>query len=405
MTDSKKEVSLPQGAPSPYIHPGAPQHAVDQAAVFEAAKNARRIANSPPKTDTPVAGGRPPPIPHLAGSPQHGGMTMAQHAMSERRVAPEAALAPQSVGFVQPAERSVGPNQVPSSPAQMGILPTDELPKEATEDPAFIKGTGSMFAASQPNLAMKYGVIRKGKHVAPQAIGQRTQPSKLSAESIRDLEELQRLERNQGGVVPEPPSSEMGMAAGSVGVPPANKVLSEEDKSEIKEAVKSLDEFDFDRWRQSMMRDVINNEGQKSLIESRLTEMDVGDLVTQGYIIQRVPIIPGKFIVDFKTCDGEADLAIKRIIMEDSASVDVSDRYFLDKFGLMSLAAVIHKINDRPFGDFVNEHGDFDDDKFRAKFRKVVKLPMPMLASLGANALWFDVRVRKLFVAEKLGNG
>ena len=150
---------------------------------------------------------------------------------------------------------------------------------------------------------------------------------------------------------------------------------------------------------------MLNNSEQRDIIEGRLTEMDVGDLLTQGYITQKVTIIPGKFEIEFKALEGETDLALKRLIMEDSASVDVSDRYFLDKFGLMSLAAVLHKVNDKAFGDYMDEHGNFDDDKFRAKFKRVLKLPMPMLASLGANAMWFDVRVRKLFVAEKLGNG
>ena len=42
---------------------------------------------------------------------------------------------------------------------------------------------------------------------------------------------------------------------------------------------------------------------------------------------------------------------------------------------------------------------------FLKKFNMVLRLPLHMLASIGVNTLWFDVRVRKLFVAEKLGNG
>jgi len=258
---------------------------------------------------------------------------------------------------------------------------------------------------------MKYGVIRRGQRITAQQLlggtaqpgqsGQR--PAKLSDKTVQDLNELAALQKRQeNSVAPQDASpSEMGTAAGNVGTP----VFTDEDRKDIEKAVQNLDEFDFDRWRQSMMKDVLNNEDQKKIIEARLKPMDIGDLVTQGYVIQRVDIVPGKFWVDFKMLDGETDLALKRLIMEDSQSVEVSDRYFLDKFGLMSIAAVLHKVNDKPYEDFMDGNGDFDDDKFKKKFRKVLKLPMPMLASLGANALWFDIRVRKLFVAVNLGNG
>ena len=305
----------------------------------------------------------------------------------------------------------MGANQAPPSPAQLGILPVDELPAEAAQDPNFIQGQGCMFAANQPQMAMKYGVIRRGQRITAQQLlggtaqpgqsGQR--PAKLSDKTVQDLNELAALQKRQeNSVAPQDASpSEMGTAAGNVGTP----VFTDEDRKDIEKAVQNLDEFDFDRWRQSMMKDVLNNEDQKKIIEARLKPMDIGDLVTQGYVIQRVDIVPGKFWVDFKMLDGETDLALKRLIMEDSQSVEVSDRYFLDKFGLMSIAAVLHKVNDKPYEDFMDGNGDFDDDKFKKKFRKVLKLPMPMLASLGANALWFDIRVRKLFVAVNLGNG
>lgn len=401
----KAEVALPQGSPPrPFVHPGAPQHAVDHAAVYEAAKRQRQHRHAVPKTTSPVAGGPPPPIPNLAGAPQRAGMTMAQHAAAERGV--PAPVMPASSGFVEPAA-TLGPNQVPLSPAQLGLLPTDELPPAAKEDPAFITGTGSMFASNQPNLALKYGILRKGRHILPQQLMGQKEQRTLRPETVRDIEELNALQRRQEtDAVPETEeSTEMGRAAGEVGVPPPGRVLSVEDRKDIQDTLRGMDEFDFDKWRQSMMKDLLNNEEQKKIVEARLKPMDVGDLITQGYIVQRVEIVPGKFWVDFKTLDGETDLALKRLIMDDSKSVEVSDRYYLDKFGLMSVAAVIHKINDRPFDDIVDEKGNFDDNRFRNKFNRVLRLPIAMLASVGVNAFWFDIRVRKLFVASEVGNG
>lgn len=432
--DPKRGVTTFDTPAQPFVHPGVPQQAVNQAAVFSAAqqeaqRKAKQRANALPKADAPRAGGEGPPIPHLAGGNTGPGVTMAQAAASERgprQVQPAGlpgrlpgpgehlAGPPEAhTGFVQPAgagQAVFGANQAPPSPAQLGLRPTDELPAEATNDPNFRQGTGSMFAVSQPELAMRYGIVRGGQHITPQQLQNpvdAAQPRTLSPKSVQDLEELQRLqERQQQDAVavtggPGSGPTEMGAAAGGVGTPQ----LTDEDREDIKQSLDSLDEFDFDAYRQSLMKDVLNNNEQRTIIEARLEEMDVGDLITQGYLIQKVPIIPDKFWVEFKVLEGETDLALKRIIMEDSLSVDVSDRYYLDKFGLMSLAAVIHKVNDKPYSGYMDAEGNFDDALFREKFKRVLKLPMPMLASLGANAMWFDVRVRKLFVAEKLGNG
>jgi hypothetical protein len=53
----------------------------------------------------------------------------------------------------------------------------------------------------------------------------------------------------------------------------------------------------------------------------------------------------------------------------------------------------------------MDNSGHFDDDRFWDKFNKVSKLGIHILASIGTNAYWFDIRVRKMLVAESLGNG
>jgi hypothetical protein len=226
---------------------------------------------------------------------------------------------------------------------------------------------------------------------------------------VKDLETLQQLEAAQRDETPvEEQPSELGAAAGKVGNLPGDtseKPLSPKERAELQKAVDGMDEFEFDSFRQSMMKDLLNNPGQRKLIEERLQPMDVGDLITQGFVLQKVPIIPGKFEVTFRSVDGETDLAIKRLIMEDSKSLEVSERYYLDKFSLMSMAALLYAINKKVFPDHLNAQGEFDDKLFRAKFRVVVKQPFHMLASIGVNAMWFEERVRKLFVMEKVGNG
>jgi hypothetical protein len=400
-------VALPDGAPKrPYIHPAAPTGHLTPAQTYGQQMRERQGRRAAvPKTTTPVAGGPAPQIPRLDGGPARGGMTMSQHAQAVQDHAERVAAVKEAAtaGFVEP------PNFV-AAPESLALQPMDILPQEAQNDPEFITGQGSMFAGNQPRMAMKYGVVRDGNHIPPQELvnpGQR-QPG-LSEGTLRDIEQLRELEEKQSGVpAPRPETTELGAAAGTVGNVPGDEStepLSDEEREQLTKAVQTMDEFEFDTWRQTMMRDILNNPEQQQILEARLEPLDIGDLITANYVTQRVPVIPGKFELVFKSTDGETDLAIKRIIMEDSRSLEVSDRYYLDKFSLMSMAALLHGVNNKTFKDHRNTQGDFDDGQFREKFQMVMRLPTHMLASIGVHAMWFEHRVRKLFAMEQVGNG
>ena len=70
----------------------------------------------------------------------------------------------------------------------------------------------------------------------------------------------------------------------------------------------------------------------------------------------------------------------------------------------MGITCALRAVNRLPLPDHRDEKG-FNDEKFWKKFAKILRFPLPMIASLGANYFWFDVRVRKLFVAERVKNG
>jgi hypothetical protein len=389
--------SLPSGEPPrPYIDPRVPKGSLTPADAYRAAAEGRRKLPKVGQREMAVAGGPAPRIPHLDSQPAQEGLTMQQHALrAEQQARTQAGIAREG-GFVEPPS--------PAGPPPLNLMPADILPSTAQQDPDFIQGHGSMLAVNQPHLAAKYGVIRNGRPLAPQQlIGETPGKPKLSPETLRDIETLRNLEEQQRNQAEQPKveTAELGEAAGKVG----NKPLSEEEEEKLKKALNDMDEFELDSWKDSMRRNPLNNPGQKEIIEARLQPLDLGDLVVNGYIIQNVPIIPGKFEVQFRTAEGDTDLALKRLIMEDSKSLEVSERYYLDKFSLMSMAAFLHGINKKVYPDYHDKNGDFDDDKFRAKFRMVIRLPLPMLASIGIHATWFEERVRQLFVMEKLGNG
>jgi len=386
-------------------------------AAYRAGIQARRAAAGPAKYTTPVAGGPTPAIPRLDQQP-YAGVTMAQQAEMSRQGELQKAASDRVFDQARSQQRQgivERPQGAPVSPqSNMGILPGDTLPEQARSDPAFIEGHGSMFAAAQPNLASKYGVVRRGQLIPPQALRQ-GQASQLRPETLKDLETLRELQQHSkvGALLDNDAEAEKAVddsaasaagRAGNVVGDNSTSPVTDEDKERVSKTLASMDEFDFDTFRQMMMKDIINNPKQKGVIEAKLTPLSIDDLIMHNRAVQKVPIVPG-FTPEFQSLTAEEDLALKRLVMQESKTVEVTDRYLLDKLAIMSIAVGLKNINGKPLGDHLDTEGNFDDTKFWVKFNRIMKLPLQMIASIGVNIFWFEQRVRKLFVAEKVGNG
>lgn len=397
----------------PWVAPG-----VHPAAAAYAASVAQRLQppSSPEKYTTPRAGGPSPPIPPL-DAPASGGLTMADQANLQRLAGQAAPPGSLFQGAPLPGQASPG-GPGPAAPLPFGgsagagpppgLLPGDVLPDEARQDPRFQEGPGCMYATAQPALAYQYGVLRGKQRVAPQQLG-RANPG-LRAETVAGLEALAAAQKQQAGQDAKVEADAAGDVAGAAGrfgqAPESDPSARAPSASSVQEAVKKLDDFDFHTLRDMMMKDLLNNDEQRGIIEGRLEPLDLGDIIVQGYVTQRVPIVPGKFEPEFQSMRADEDLAIKRLIMTESKGLQVSDQYLLDKFSLMGIAIGLRSINGNPLPDHCDPvTGEFDDKLFWTKFNRVARLPFHLLSSLGVNYFWFDVRVRKLFVAERLGNG
>jgi len=293
------------------------------------------------------------------------------------------------------------PQQQGMSRPPSGILPSDILPEAARSDPEYKDGMGATYASSQPNLAYKYGVLRNGEHVPPQALN-KAKPG-LSQQTIEGLQAVQAAQAAASGQ-PRPAMTGRRPINTRAPLPPPEEEVVDA-QTAVEEAKKKLDSLDFSTLSNMMRKDLLNNDDQRKIIEARCTPMDVSDILVHGYVVQRVPVLPGKFEPSFQSLQANEDLAIKRLIMKESKGIEVSDQYLLDKFSLMTCVLSLYAIN----GDLIPDHrdakGEFDDTKFWEKFNFLARYPLNMIGSLGVNSFWFDMRVRKLFVAENLGNG
>jgi hypothetical protein len=353
------------------------------------AESARSRRAGPPKYTEPVNGGPSLPMPLLSGDPQ-GGATMAQQAALERGEQPRPQV---RGGIVDTLPPDLGRGLLGGG----GLLMSDLLPEEARRDPAFKEGVGAMYAQNQPELAKRYGVMRHGTKLAPQMVfggpqGPGGQKGKLSPQTVQALDALNAANQAVSSAPPDtaPAPKE------------TSKPLTEEEQKEV---LSELDNFDFSKFRTILKKDVLNNDAQRTTVEGRLKPLDIVDLIVKGRVTQTVEIIPGKFEATYQSYVGEEDLQIKRWITGEIKTLEAPDRYFEDKYSLMGLTIALKAINKQQLPNCYNSEGDLEEELFWIKYKKVSHLDFHMLSSLHLNWLWFDARVRKLFVAEELGNG
>jgi hypothetical protein len=408
-----------------YVDPGA-QPKVAEYVAGAAARALERRGGGLQKYTAPVGGGLGPAVPRLDAEHEVGRTmeTQAENVNSppiHQQMADTAAqMAPGSI-VEPPTMAPVNFGGPPRSSAtldaqQLGLLPGDMLPAEAQKDPEYQTGSGAVFAISQPRLAGRYGVVRNGQRLMPQQLlqarGGTPRQGLLRPETLKGLEDLAELRKKQSPeAMREAEERAEKQVEGTAAAHSVNagetigKPLTDEERDKAARAIEMMDSFDFEGFRESMRRDIINNPEQKKIIEERLEPLDINDLITKNRVSQRVIIVPKKFEVVFTSMTGEDDLALKGLIMEESKSVEVTERYLLDKFAFMALACGLTSVNNNNLPRHLNPDGEFDKTLFWKKFHWVIKRPLHMLSSIGVNHTWFEMRVRRLFVAEKVGNG
>lgn len=332
------------------------------------------------KHQDPVGGPIPLPraIPDLTGEAPSRPMTMEQAGLLESRA------------------DSIVVDKPEAKPPM--LLPTDLLPEEAVQDPAFKKGVGSNLAMLQPELAYKYGIIRNGKHLVPKGspmVGMAVKPpppppGQLREETVQGLSQLakdQQKKIDSASNTVEPTTTETAKVD-NIGSSPMD----------------DMDVFDIHRLRAALSRDILNNDEQRKIIEARLQPISIDEILISGTVVQKVPVIPGKFEPIFEHVSGEVDLELKALVGEKCKALDLGEQYFLDMYALYTLAAGTQGINSLRFPDY-RENGQFNKERFKQRYEKVSRLIAPMLASLAANFTWFDQRVKRLFRAETIKNG
>lgn len=439
-TTTRRDAANPTQLGSDAMRPGGPfvdPNISDPRArqYAQQAEQRRRPAPIPRYTEA-VAGGPDVTIPRL-DSDAIGGTTMAAQAAASRPPLPTPSFAPPGEPALRPGGMPVPAGIVtgnehlspPPQPARSGglvmpgkLAPGDLLPQTAQADPNYRHGQGAHVAMNQPEMAFKYGVMRGGQYIAPQALKQAAHPTlaaqgkgqtaQLSDETVRGLAALQSFNETRSRAESGPSAADQvaaEAAAGPAGAAGVTKpALSDAEKKSL---LDNMDDFDITKLRNAMYKDLLNNDEQKKIIEARLADrpLNLGDLIISGRVSQIVPIVPGQFEPEFQSYSADEDLYIKRMLgveMENLKPMNSgSERYILDRYTLMGLTIAVKAINKQQFPDVYDIEGKWSEELFWKKYAIVSKFDFHMIGSLVVNWFWFDMRVRHLFKAEALGNG
>jgi hypothetical protein len=327
----------------------------------------------------------PPPLPlPPLDAPADKGYTIAAHGVASQ-------LAAQAPPF--PTQ---GPAQPPQPADRQGIKPGDVLPPAALHDPTYQPGNGAQFASNQPHLAAKYGVVRGGQQILPHELG--LQAKGLRPQTIEDLNKL-------GQFVDTSHRAETGeLAAEAAATPP---VSSGPPRGEMKEAFEKLDALDYGMFRDMMVSDLLRSDEQRMIIEERLQPLDLSEYLMNGYVRQFIPIIPNKYEVEFKSLSVEEDLAVKRLVWtyHREHHQNLPEQFLQDLYAIMTNVAGLWAFNREQESEHLGPNGRFDDELFMAKFNRFWSRGFHLMVSMSVQYNWFDARVRKLFLAQRIKNG
>lgn len=226
------------------------------------------------------------------------------------------------------------------------------------------------------------------------------------------------VEAPQQGVIPRPPGSPTIRPETKEQLDAAIKAGKEQDQKAAEQ--KELDEkktaddarlaqlfgaFDFNDQASNVER-ILDNKKRREQIEARCSKMDFEELLLNDEVKQRVPIIPEKFEPSFRSITPVESLYIKQRMSKELVN---TDQYLGEKYNLLLLCCSLLDINGQPFPDHrKHKHDgtfDIDDKLFDDKLAALMKKSGYIIADLGINYYWFDIRVRRLLNPDDLKNG
>jgi len=155
--------------------------------------------------------------------------------------------------------------------------------------------------------------------------------------------------------------------------------------------------------------DPVKNKSEREAIAARVGPIDITEGIVNGEFRQMVPIVPGKFEIEFRT-PSPVELQRVRVMLMGMVDKDPRLEFVLgEMLSLMTLVTQIVSINGKVepphmIGDS-QYSAEFNEEVFEHKLNRYMRYPAPMIYSMGTHCDWFQLRVKQCFTSENLKNG
>jgi len=150
--------------------------------------------------------------------------------------------------------------------------------------------------------------------------------------------------------------------------------------------------------------EVSGDDKLRESIEKRIEPIDIGTYLSTGTCIQRVPVIPGKLEVTFRTMTEYEEFYVDRRLAQEIDDKSSTRQYFRLQ-GDLGIACHIKALNGVAWPPLFDKSGEIDEEAINARLNKVRQLSSPVVNLITKNIQWFLDRVNAVLTAGVLGNG
>lgn len=161
--------------------------------------------------------------------------------------------------------------------------------------------------------------------------------------------------------------------------------------------------FDFGELQKAKSQ--LLSEKRRKLIEGRLPQLQIEDMIVQRELTQTIPIVPNKLHVTLRTFNQREHLFCLRYVYKYGGS----QLYVEELLTTCKLTCSVFAINGAPLPDHrvdVGKRGEeVDEKKFEEKMFNIASFPVQILADFSVQMIWFNDRVNDLLSLDNLKNG
>jgi hypothetical protein len=255
---------------------------------------------------------------------------------------------------------------------------------------------GLVDSTSPPRTILELGAMAEASKGAEAPAGSGSGLSPATVEGLRAIKEATEAAHAQKKAAPTTEGPVVPEAKAAVNDP---EVIQRDAPANESMVAQELDDLDLGAAMLRIQRDVINNEEQRKLIESRVQPIDIKQGIATGTFTQFVPIVPDVLEVWYRSVTPYEHMKIRRMLIVMAEGDPLFESISIETFNALNIAASIKQVN----GDKWPEHLDyastgtpnFDDEVLRFKLDRLLMLPAPIFHSLGVHCSWFDIRCRE----------